>query len=221
MPSRPTLLATARAGALAAASVAIGLLAALVACSDAPPAAPDPDASSSSGGLDGGSPARDAASDAASDAGPPGDVCEGACRDMTVVLSQDGGTRAFDRAQFGTEPRDGGASGFYVELHAGGSPACPSQTSPTPDRTFVLAQIPAMTPGATASDADGVKGSLLDFASSTAPPVEKASKTVVTLVALDPSPQPAWLAMDVESTLPTGTVKGHLYATFCQSLSLP
>lgn len=209
MPKRPLLVALSLVSTLAG-----GLGLSLAACSES--SSPSSSSSGSSGSDGGGGEA-----DAAGDAGVPRDVCEGACRDVTVLVTQDGGAQGFERAQFGTEPRDGGALGFHVELHAGGSADCPTQTSPTPKRTFVIAAIPAMTPGATASDPDGVRGAFLDFATPSAPPVEKATKTTVTLVALDPAPQPQWLAMDVEATLPSGRVKGHLYATFCQSLSLP
>src|SRR5689334_19799232 len=108
--------------------------------------------SSSSGGAP--APGSDAsADDAGADA--PG-TCDGACRTTALVATFGSKTGTLDRAQLGVDHGDTGDT-LHVEAHHGGDPACPTASSPTPDRTFVLSGVPrTASVGATLTESDGV-----------------------------------------------------------------
>lgn len=171
------------------------------------------DGGSSSGGEqeDGG--AADATS--ASDAASASATCEGACK-TTAATAKFRATRPFERAQFGVEG-DGGAPRYYVEAHAGGDPACPTNTAPSPDFTLILSGIPKAAAGTVITEAAGVTASLVDIKGEllATPKPEKATSVSVTLGAQDPAASPQWIAFDVEAKFPTGTVSGHFYGTRC------
>jgi hypothetical protein len=137
----------------------------------------------------------------------------------TAIDARLGGvTRSLDRAQFGNESEDGG-NRVRLEAHAGGDPACPTPSSPTPDRTLVVANVPRAAPGTSFTHEDGVRASYFDFAGDQIPsvPLSRASAVTITIAYSDAE----LFEIDVDATFPEGTVKGHAAASFCASLSSP
>ncbi len=119
-------------------------------------------------------------------------------------------TGAFDRAQHGVE----GTDRVYIEAHYGGDPACPTMTSPTPRRTFVLSGVRAVS--AVQTEADGVSASLLDFGGElTSAPLVRASSVRVTPRAID---RGISVSLEVSATFAGGTVSGSFVAPHCASL---
>lgn len=176
--------------------------------------------------FDGDGGAGDARAEAGGDAGA-GEAgrdaasarCEGACATTALAATFGANSGAFDRAQHGVE-QSGGRPLFYVEAHFGGDPACPSDTSPAPDRTMVLANVPAGEAGEVFTKSDGVTAAVLDFSGDLSlPPTTSATAVEVTLVAVDGASPPAFVAFDVTATFAQGTLTGHGYATYCASLS--
>jgi hypothetical protein len=157
----------------------------------------------------------------AGDAGTTPGTCEGACKTTSLTASFGGKDRVLVRAQFGTEPSDAGGSQLHTESHLGGAAACPSQTSPTPDYTLIVTGIArGGAPARQLSKADGVTSAFFDFKGDLGlPPLTKATSIDVTVIAEDSATPPKWVAFDVDAVFSEGTVKGHLYAEFCQSLS--
>ena len=155
------------------------------------------------------SPAEDAGTDGAvattqdggADTGTASSACDATCRKSTFVATFDGATVKFDRAQFGVET---GGSTRRVEAYGGGDPACPTETSPTPDRTLIIA----------GAGGDAPKVSYFDFAGTGVPVVKATAVTITNVVKLDDV-----VAFDIDATFANGTVKGHLASTFCMSLS--
>ncbi len=146
-------------------------------------------------------------------------ACDTTCKTLTVSANFNGNALAFDRGQFGTQTVDGG-TGYHVEVHAGGDPACPTQNSPTPERSFVVTSIPHLAAGQSATEADGVRAAYLDFAGDGSAPLVKSTQIKVTVTAIDSAAKPTWIAFDVDAKFPTGSVTGHVYATYCESLSI-
>lgn len=146
--------------------------------------------------------------------------CEGDCKKTTLVADFGGKTRPLDRAQLGTQTRDGGAAELYVEAHAGGSTACPTMNSPSPERTLIVNHIPRGVVGSKVTDKEGLTSAFLDFAGDLGlPPATEAISVNVTVVAEDKATPPAWVAFDVTAYFREGEVRGHAYATYCASLS--
>lgn len=206
--------------AVALVSIAIApTVAAIMACSSEPSgggrSVPDSEAGGGGDALVPDATANDAPS--ATDA--PNGTCVGACKDTVLVADFGGKTRTLSRSQHGIDTGEGGAATFHVESHLGGSPACPSQTSPTPDYTLVTSGVPRGKAGAKVSERDGVTGAFFDFKGDLGlPPITKAISVSVSVVAEDSATPPAWVAMDVEAYFREGSVKGHVYATHCDSL---
>lgn len=201
----------------------------LLACQ---PASSDMDAGlPDAGGIDGGN--DDAGSmdaglpdagdvDAGSDAGTPdagdsdaGSACTGACAVTDLVAMFGGASAGFGRAQHGVEP-DGG---LYVEAHFGGDPACPGPTSPTPDRTLIIAGLRAPPDGGTLTEADGLRVTLLDFVGNLSPnPFDRA----VTARARPRYAAPGVLvSFLLDATFDGGMVNGGFAAPHCASLDGP
>jgi hypothetical protein len=175
----------------------------------APPDASETSAPGLDGGLDG--------TDPGSDAAPPG--CSGACKTTVLVVDMGGKTRTLARAQFGTQQGDAGAQ-LHVEAHLGGEPACPTSTSPTPTYTLIVSSIPRGAAGGKASKSDGVTSAFFDFKGDLGiPPLTRATAVEVVMLLEDTATPPAWSAFDVTATFPEGTVKGHVYAEYCASLT--
>jgi hypothetical protein len=162
----------------------------------------------------------DATSEAKADA--PASACEGACKTTSLVTDFGGRKRTLNRAQFGTQQGDAGAE-LHTESHLGGSPACPSMQSPTPDYTLIVSSIPRGTAGGKLSQRDGVTSAFFDFKSDlglAAPSgITKSVSVSITITAQDTADPPAWVAMDVSAMFREGEVKGHMYAEYCPSLS--
>jgi hypothetical protein len=196
-------------------------VAAFVACSDEEVSilpivafASDADAATTGPGEDGGGDDARVSSDAPAATG-----------DTSVEATIGGVTRTLDRAQFGTETDDAGKPRAHVEAHLGGDPACPS-TDPDaaagaqPQYTLVVSNVPRGNVGESFTKAaDGVTGAYFDFVGDQltgAKPLTQATAVKVTIVATSS----AKFEFDVEATFPEGTVKGHIAAEFCPSLSL-
>lgn len=210
--SRSSLTALLLAGALA------------IACSSsssgssAPTETPEEDASASSE-KDASSENDASSNDAAVDA-PTEEPCDGDCLKTTVEADIGGKKAPLDRAQYGTDGT-GAAQTLYIEAHAGGDTACPTENSPSPDRTLVLTGIPIGAVGTKLTEADGVTASYLDYVGDQLPdkPTTKATAVEATLVEIDSGTPPAWVAVDVKATFAEGTVQGHVFASYCQTMS--
>jgi hypothetical protein len=184
--------------------------------------------SSSSSGIgvlagEAGIPANDgaAAGDAGSDASASD--CEGACKTTSLAADFGGNERTLSRAQFGTQQGDDGSPELHVEAHLGGDSVCPDEQSPSPDYTLIVDAIPRGRAGQTVKETDGVSSAFFDFKADlglAAPSgISKAISVNVTVVAEDTATPPAWVALDVSIGFTEGSVKGHLYAAYCPSLT--
>lgn len=161
-------------------------------------------------GDDGGS---SAPADATSDTPPAGlaTTCTGACRTTALTATFGATTRALDVAYFGINT----AGSLYVEAYGGAAAGCPTMSSPTPDYTLILGDVPLPTSTAEITS----PANLLDFQGDLLPspaPV-RASAVSLTPVAKNETE----LALDVDLTFPSGTIAGHLFATHCDSLDDP
>jgi hypothetical protein len=162
--------------------------------------------------------------DAQADGGADGatSTCVGACKTTALVADFGGKKRTLVRAQFGTQPGDAGAE-LHTESHLGGSAACPSQQSPSPDYTLIVTSVPRGAAGRKLSDRDGITSAFFDFKSDlglAAPSgITKALSVSVTVVGEDSATPPAWVALDVVAAFTEGEVRGHLYAEYCDSLT--
>ena len=170
-----------------------------------------------------GGPVTDAGTDttvATTDA--PATSCDGACKTTSLAADFGGRKRTLVRAQFGTQQGDAGTE-LHTESHLGGDPACPTMSSPSPDYTLIVTAIPRGAVGQKLSQNDGIKAVFFDFKADlglAAPSgLSKSLSVNVTVVAEDPATPPAWVAVDVTAGFTEGTVAGHLYAEYCQSLT--
>jgi hypothetical protein len=200
------------------ASSSFVLVAAVWACSSDDPSAvttPVSDGGPTPVEEDGATSARPDAASASPDAAPTTTTCEAACKTTdgkAAFLS----TQPFDRAQFGIESADGGASQYYVEAFGGGDPQCPGQNTPDPKRVFIITKVPrGSSKQVFTKAADGITGALVDIEGTllATPKPESATSMTLTVGAVDPASQ--WIAFDVDATFPSGTIKGHFYATRC------
>lgn len=201
------------------------LLAAVVACSQvtSPSSNPAVDAAASSASRD----ALADDEDSGSNTGPKDSGTSSPLEPtMRTALKSMIGTiaRDLDRSQWGTTTIDGG-TGIYLEAHKGGDPACPTSSSPTPDYTLIVANVPRGPAGSKYTMADGVRVAYFDFkgdqitdAGGSVNPIIRATSASVTIVAIDPAAQGS-VEVEVDAVFASGTVSGRAYATFCQSLS--
>lgn len=130
----------------------------------------------------------------------------------TLVATFGARTGPFDRAQHGLA----GTDQVYIEAHFGGSPACPSMTSPTPDRTLVISNIHANGSMSVQTYADGVRATLLDFRST----FTSTLPLRATDVRVTPREVTRGLSVsyDFSATFPGGTIAGTFTAPHCASL---
>jgi len=173
------------------------------------------------------------------DAGPGGTdastelptTCTGECAQLGLTASFGSTTRGFDRAFFGlTSPAKSGSGQWevHVESYGGGEDACPSMSSPTPDRTAVITGFEV--PTALSAVMDG-STSLLDFEGALLPdppPTATATSHTIAWVAADPCVPCAegteadrasrFVAFDLVATFLEGSLVGRVYATHCDSL---
>jgi hypothetical protein len=137
-------------------------------------------------------------------------TCSGSCATTMLTATFGMNSGPFDRAQHGVEP----SGNIYVEAHFGGSPMCPTMTSPTPDRTLVIANIlPTM---AEQTYASGVRATLLDFRSTftTTLPL-RATDLRITPRFVSPG---AAVSYTFTATFAGGTISGSFFAPHCASL---
>ena len=168
-------------------------------------------------GGGGSNPAVDAAvgDGAAADAADGFTTCTGACR-TTALTAAFVVNRPLDRAVYGvtmTPPS------LHVEAYAGAAPGCPTQSSPSPDYTFILGRVPV--PMSTAPSTPPGPGNILDFTGDLlGGPLGAAATTVAItpVAAADPTGAAGFVALDVTATFANGTVTGHVFADHCASL---
>ena len=85
---------------------------------------------------------------------------------------------------------------------------------------LIVSAIPRGAAGRTLRDRDGLTSAFFDFKGDLGlPPITKALSVNVTVVGEDSATPPTWVALDVSVYFTEGTVKGHLYAEYCASLS--
>lgn len=138
--------------------------------------------------------------------------CTGSCATTDLVARFGTRTATFDRAQHGVE-LDGR---LHVEAHAGGDPACPTMTSPTPLRTLVISGLRPLTDGGVISFADGLRVSLLDFSGAvTSAPLERAIDARATARWAEPG---TLVSFQLTATFDGGTLSGGFSAPHCASL---
>lgn len=153
-------------------------------------------------------------------------TCDGACRTTALTARFGATTRTLDRAAYGVTAAAGQPPTLHVEAYRGGGTGCPTASSPTPDYTLVLGELPLPTTAAPLA----ARANLLDFVGDLlgGPLGAAATAATATPVALDVCPacvgQPApadpdgLVALDVSATFAAGTITGHLFATHCDSL---
>lgn len=173
-----------------------------------------PDAADSSSGdaapdVDGGP------TDGGADAGP----CTGPCTSTDLTATFGDVTEVFDRVQFGLTTSGDGGMALYLEAHGGGSPECPTMSSPSPDRTLVMNGLPPLAE----EPFTDFTANLLDFEGTltTAPILPSTAATYATVATSLTPLDGAFVAFDLEATYAGGTIRGHGYATYCESLSDP
>lgn len=133
---------------------------------------------------------------------------------QTTALQMTLGSRSagFDRAQHGLD----GETTLYIEAHFGGDPACPDSSSPTPDRTLIVANLPRVPDGGTLTSADGVRVTLLDFSGAlTTAPLLRATTVRASPVEVKPGD---WVSWSLEASFDGGSLNGVFVAPYCASL---
>ena len=140
-------------------------------------------------------------------------------RKTTAAVVIQSVTRTLERAQFG---RDADGT-FHIEAHEGGDPKCPDSTSPSPKRTFIITGVKNKPAGTKETKADGVNGSFLDFVGDQLPegtPFTKATAITVEIVAIKGAAgAETEVELEVDATFAEGTIRGRVFAEYCQSLS--
>jgi hypothetical protein len=150
---------------------------------------------------------------ASADAGPTS--CTGACAVTDLVATFHGVMGQFDRAQHGVE----GDAGLYIEAHFGGDPACPTASSPTPDRTLVISGLRADFDGGVQTRDDGLRVTLLDFKGNlSSSPFDKAFAARATTRWMN---RGTLVSFTLEADFDGGTVRGGFSAPHCASLDGP
>ena len=153
-------------------------------------------------------------------------LCTGDCRDLSVQAAFEGAPVPFERAFYGlTTPEDGGTWTAHVELYVGGSSSCPTESSPTPDVTLIVAGLGlddgAAPPSVTVLDFTGnlLGGEMLSTAQSVV--VENIVHQVCMSCVGDPENDPdGFVAFDLAASFEQGEVDGHVFATHCASLDI-
>lgn len=164
----------------------------------------------------------------------PEGPCQGDCRAQTLEATFGEEARGFTRAYYGLEAPSEATGGqwlLYLEAHAGGAEGCPEQESPTPWRTLILSGLAL--PLGPVSDQGSVV--VLDFRGDLLPgdglAPARSTQASVTLdmaqLCMDclgmpaPSDPEGFVALELEATMDMGgQVRGHVFATHCDSLDL-
>lgn len=149
--------------------------------------------------------------DAASDA-PFGSSCTGDCA-TTNLRAQFMTIRFLDRAFFGITAAD---DTLHIEAYRGGDASCPTMTSPTPEYALILGRVPRPTSSMPSTS----PATLLDYEGDLLGGALGAEATSVTL-----SPVAAmgdtFVAFEATLDFPEAEVRGHFYATHCESMDAP
>ena len=182
------------------------------------------------GGADRGAPVGDART-ARGDAALP-ETCSGACATQTLGATFGAQTARIARAAYGIDRDGSGRPGIYIEALHGAPTGCPTDGSPTPDRTLVISGLPLPRLGAPLSEADGVVVSLLDFKGDLLGTalVAKATAIELSFVAASvctgcvgkaaPADPDGFVAIDLKATFDGGTIEGRVYAPHCDVFDL-
>jgi len=153
----------------------------------------------------------------AEDSGNPNSEDSGST-ETSLVATFDGKSKTLTRAQYGTTKTDAGKTIIHLEAHEGGDPACPTQSSPTPDRTLVVENVLDPADHSTQGTADGVRAALFDFEGSLLGGTDVLAKATSVKLELDGPAAPEF-GMKVTMVFPQGgKLEGHLYATHCASM---
>ncbi|MEO6420011.1 MAG: hypothetical protein ABIP39_11415 [Polyangiaceae bacterium] len=174
---------------------------------------------------DAGSPGSDAR--ATGDAATTGETstdagCGTDCMTTMLTATFAGMSQPLTRAQFGYVVSDSGPDKLHIEAHAGGSPACPTMSSPQTDRTLVMEDVPEPSGTTPLTKANGITAALFDFKGDLLTMSTYATANTITLTPVASSfvsRADAYVAFDVDMTFPQGgTLHGRLYATHCDSM---
>lgn len=172
------------------------------------------------------------------DAVEPGlpQTCEGACAETALTLEYAGETGVLTRAAFGLTAPNATESGeweVYLEAWEGGFEGCPTESSPSPDWTFIiggfgLVEDTTMLTKAddgvflTLSDYDGKFLGQVPFASAGVVAITPvASKIDTELVLQGQQDEDGFLALDISAVFDgQGETSGQIYAKHCVSMDL-
>lgn len=194
--------------------------AALLAACTTTSAPPAPSDTAPPGAPDAGAPTE---ADASGDAGDEVDSAVAGPEKTTATATLGGKTIAFERAQFGVVT-DAAGSVVQIELHEGGEAACPTEASPTPLRTLILAGLKLPLAPSTRTYADGVRATLLDFKGDVleGPGPARATAVTVTIraarVRADAFAEGDSIVLDLSATYAEGSVAGRVVAARCASM---
>ncbi len=126
---------------------------------------------------------------------------------MTAVMVN---TRMLDKGFYGINTADGT---LHVEAHRGGVTTCPQMNSPTPDYSLIIGQVAPMSAPMGSSTAN-----FLDYTGDMLPNNQIGAPAInVNLSNITYVPGTS-VALDAEITFDAGTITGHLYAIYCNSL---
>lgn len=152
--------------------------------------------------------------DAGSNDTDAGAACVDECATTLLTATFGAATGTFDRAQHGLED-DGN---LYVEAHFGGDPACPTESSPTPARTLIIAGLRPVSGPQTYDD--GVRVTLLDFTGVlTTAPLVRATAVTASARFIEPG---TLVSFTLDATFgASGTLSGGFAAGHCDSLDAP
>ncbi len=124
---------------------------------------------------------------------------------------------ALERSHFGVSEGD---AELYLEAYRGGADGCPSQDSPTPALTLVVAGIPR-TLEAPIDKASGLSVVLFDFEGALGDvPLVRATEARLTPLSACLEEGEAF-GYALEAAFPGGTLSGQALATRCGSLDAP
>lgn len=133
---------------------------------------------------------------------------------MRMTVTNGDKSATFDRAQFGFNT-DGS---LHVEVHRGGDPACPEESSPTPELTFIVTTPRPVDVAPIDRDA-GATASFLDWngdISDEFPPPPNTELSLTPVAAQFSEASTLFVAFDVRAVFEQGAlVEGHGYATHC------
>ena len=184
--------------------------------------------SSSSGSIATGSPDGGATGGSSGAPSSPPDAagalpttCDGACREMSLVVTKGDSTIAFDRAQFGFV-YGSSLPQLQLAMYAGGDSACPSPDSKQ-SYALQIQSVPVPLDSSSYASGAGLTGSLFDFQGDviSGTTVLKATRIQVTPTAasLDAKSADTFIAFDLRLEFEQGIVaEGHAFAGHCASI---